>query len=137
MVGAFLNRSGFENEFDPTIEDSYQIVRSVDDVPIILDINDTGGHIEFESMHDQWIREADGYMLVYAIDMSGSFDEVKRYREKIVSVSHDPDLEEDLCMILVGNKCDVDSERKVPYYAGKELAKTPIVLFMRPQRKIT
>ncbi len=37
-------------------------------------------------MQDQWVREGKGFMLVYAVNESSTFEEMSRYREKIVRI---------------------------------------------------
>jgi GTPase KRas protein len=48
-----------------------------------VDILDTAGQDEFSAMQDQWMREGDGFLLVYSITSSTSFNDVKAMYEKI------------------------------------------------------
>merc|ERR1719266_2104310 len=47
----------------------------IDGKPALLDVLDTAGQEEYASLQDQWIREGDGYLLVYAINANTSLSE--------------------------------------------------------------
>ena len=56
----------FEDEFDNgTLHDTYRKQHMCDENPIYFDAIDWDGHDEFAAMRDQWIREGDGYYIVY------------------------------------------------------------------------
>eukprot|EP01084_Bolivina_argentea_P227113 383603_1 len=103
----------YEANYDPTIEDSYRKQVTIDDEPALLDILDTAGQEEYAALQDQWIREGDGFLIVYAINSEESFDEADMIRQKIIRIlDEDPD-STDIPIVLVGNKCDLENERKV------------------------
>lgn len=59
------------------------------------------------------IREGDGFLIVYAINSAESFDEAELIRGKIIRIlDADPD-DPDIPIVLVGNKSDLENERKV------------------------
>src|SRR3954468_7446219 len=62
-----LVTDNFLDEYDPTIEDSYRKNVIIDNDPAMLDILDTAGQEEFSSMQDQWMRDGQGFILVYNI----------------------------------------------------------------------
>eukprot|EP01084_Bolivina_argentea_P056829 103936_1 len=70
-----LVTDNFLDEYDPTIEDSYRKQVEIDNRPALLDILDTAGQEEFSSMQDQWMREGKGFLLVYSITSTATFDE--------------------------------------------------------------
>jgi len=78
-----LMTDNFLDEYDPTIEDSYRKQMMVDDEAAMLDIVDTAGQEEFNSMQDQWIRDGSGFVLVYNITARPTFEEVAVLRDKI------------------------------------------------------
>eukprot|EP01084_Bolivina_argentea_P275941 470688_1 len=103
----------YEANYDPTIEDSYRKQVQIDGQPALLDILDTAGQEEYAALQDQWIREGDGFLIVYAINDDSSFDEAEMIRAKIVRIlDADPD-DPDIPIVLAGNKCDLEKERKV------------------------
>jgi len=73
-----LVQDKFVDGHDPTIEDSYQKFRTIDGKPCKLDIVDTAGQEEFKQMRFQYMRQSDGFILVYAINDRASFDKITR-----------------------------------------------------------
>ena len=108
----------FVGEYDPTIEDSYRKQINIDGEDELLDILDTAGPEEFASIRDQWIREGDGFMLVYSVCGRESFERVSTLRDQICRLS---DTNSPL-MVLVGNKQDLMSERIIAKEEGEEKA---------------
>jgi GTPase KRas protein len=90
----------------------------IDSKPALLDVLDTAGQEEYASLQDQWIREGDGYLIVYSITNTNSLEEAKVLREKIVRIRDD----DDFPLVLAGNKCDLQNERQVDHKTGKEVA---------------
>eukprot|EP00475_Leptophrys_vorax_P032665 TRINITY_DN50688_c0_g3_i1.p1 TRINITY_DN50688_c0_g3~~TRINITY_DN50688_c0_g3_i1.p1 ORF type:complete len:193 (-),score=30.33 TRINITY_DN50688_c0_g3_i1:183-761(-) len=106
-------------EYDPTIEDFYSKSEIVDGELVTMVVQDTSGQDELmlNSSHDQFIREADGYLVVYAINSRTSFDTAKNVLKRLLSPSNSAPP-----MVLVGNKCDLGNLRNVSTSEGKELA---------------
>ena len=109
----------FIEEYDPTIEDSYCKQFTIDDETCILDILDTAGQEEYPAMRDSYMRTGKGFICVYSITSHISFDEITPFVEQILRVK---DVDE-VPMILVGNKCDLEEKRDVTTSEGIELAK--------------
>lgn len=91
------------------ILDSYLFDCVIDDEPARLSVLDTAGQEEYSAMRDSYMQKGAGFMLVYSMTSRQSFEEVKTYKEQISRVK-DKDF---LPMILIGNKCDLNSEREV------------------------
>ncbi|TPX32825.1 hypothetical protein SmJEL517_g04169 [Synchytrium microbalum] len=96
---------------------SYQVV--VDDVSCIVEVLDTAGQDEYVSLRDQWIRDGEGFLLVYSTTLKSSFEAVEKFRDQVVRVKDN----EKTPVILVGNKNDLPSERQVTREEGLALAK--------------
>merc|ERR1712083_316812 len=112
----------FFEHYDPTIEDYYRKLVEVDKKPAYLDILDTAGQQEFASMQEQFYRQGKGFLIVYAIDKPNSFLYAKELKQKIADARYD---DAPFAVVLVGNKCDLDSvgKRQVPKASGIALAK--------------
>ncbi|KAH3744251.1 Ras GTPase [Pelomyxa schiedti] len=114
-------QNNFIEEYDPTIEDSYRKPAAIDSEPTcILDILDTAGQEEYSAMRDQYMRTGEGFLCIYSITSRLSFDEINTFKDQILR-SQDKDK---VPMVLCGNKCDLELERKVTNDEGSELAKS-------------
>ena len=72
----------FPTEHDTTIEDQYKINTTIDEHNSRLEILDTAGQDDYQSMLDTWINFAEGFVLVYSIDDRESFESLKdKYEE--------------------------------------------------------
>ncbi len=68
-------------------------------------------------MIDEYICNAHGFILVFAINDNNSFEGIKNYVKQIKNNNM-----EKLPMILVGNKCDLENERQVTKQKAQEYA---------------
>ncbi len=64
LLYRFINDK-FSSEHDTTIEDQYTIESEIDGKKCRLELLDTAGQDDFQSMLDSFIISADGFMLVY------------------------------------------------------------------------
>jgi GTPase KRas protein len=67
-------------------------------------------------MREQYMRTGEGFLCVYSITSRNSFDEITTFHQQILRVK-DKDY---FPIIMVANKSDLESERKVPS-AGKPI----------------
>ena len=73
----------FPTEHDTTIEDQYKINTTIDEHNCRLEILDTAGQDDYQSMLDTWINFVEGFVLVYSIDDRESFESLKdKYEEQ-------------------------------------------------------
>ncbi|MED6238204.1 Ras- protein Rap-2a [Ataeniobius toweri] len=103
VTGSFIEK------YDPTIEDFYRKEIEVDSSPSVLEILDTAGTEQFASMRDLYIKNGQGFILVYSLVNQQSFQDIKPMRDQIIRVKR----YERVPMILVGNKVDLEGEREV------------------------
>uniref|UniRef100_A0A667XK90 Ras-related protein Rap-1b n=1 Tax=Myripristis murdjan TaxID=586833 RepID=A0A667XK90_9TELE len=109
----------FVEKYDPTIEDSYRKQVEVDGQQCMLEILDTAGTEQFTAMRDLYMKNGQGFALVYSITAQSTFNDLQDLREQILRVKDT----EDVPMILVGNKCDLEAERVVAKESGTGLAR--------------
>lgn len=123
--------------YDPTIEDAFRHSVIVDDEMTYLEIVDTAGqgvyrpwlynlgglltptcsddlrvcaHLEeYATLRDQWIREGEGFILVYSIASRRSYERIKTFQDSILRVKRGARP----TFMLVGNKSDKEKEREV------------------------
>nr|BAB61870.1 Rai-chu 101X [synthetic construct] len=114
-----LIQNHFVDEYDPTIEDSYRKQVVIDGETCLLDILDTAGQEEYSAMRDQYMRTGEGFLCVFAINNTKSFEDIHQYREQIKRVKDS----DDVPMVLVGNKCDL-AARTVESRQAQDLARS-------------
>lgn len=90
-------------------EDSYQQQAVIDGDAALLDILDTAGQVEFTAMRDQYMRCGEGFIICYSVIDRHSYEEASEYRKLIQRVR----LTEDIPVVLIANKSDLESLRKV------------------------
>ncbi|KAH7394081.1 P-loop containing nucleoside triphosphate hydrolase protein [Phaeosphaeria sp. MPI-PUGE-AT-0046c] len=120
-----LVRSQWTSDYDPTIEDSYSVTRTVDGVPYYLMLTDTAGQEEYRGLWAASNLKSDAFLLVYDITSPNSLDALEYFMEMI-------DMEEESrtdngktppVKIVAGNKCDLQSQRQITAKDGLEWAR--------------
>jgi len=106
----FLHNS-FLDAYEPTIEESYSKHCVVDSVAAYVQIIDTAGQEEYEKLRDQSLSIGDCYLLVYDITNKSSFDELTKIRTSVLRLRNAET--SGFPMVIIGNKCDLDSYRQV------------------------
>ncbi|KAF9036470.1 hypothetical protein BDZ89DRAFT_1090816 [Hymenopellis radicata] len=104
--------------YDPTIEDAYRKQLIVDNRMCFVEVIDTAGQEEYATLRDQWVREGQGFILVYSIASRSTFDRLEVFRQSMRRVKRG-----DPIFMLVGNKCDKTYEREVSKEEGAALAR--------------
>lgn len=104
--------SVFTERYDPTIEDSYRKTLQVDGTLVACHIMDTAGTEQFLALHSMYIQSGDGFVLVFSLTNTESLVELQGIREQVVRMKGN-DGRRRVPMVLVGNKCDLVSERQV------------------------
>ncbi|PRT53324.1 Protein ras-2 [Wickerhamiella sorbophila] len=122
----------FVETYDPTIEDSYRKRIVLDGQPTTLEVLDTAGQEEYTALRDQWIRDGEGFLLVYSITERNAFSRIKHYYNQILRVKDG----EPFGAVLVGNKCDRTEDRAVSVPEGERLAKELNIPFYETSAKL-
>jgi small GTP-binding protein len=91
---------------------------ALDGQSCMVEVLDTAGQEEYTSLRDQWIRDAEGTMLLYSISSRSSFVRLKRFYNQIKRVKND----DQFPVLVVGNKIDRMDEREVSTAEGLALA---------------
>lgn len=109
----------------------------------MLEVLDTAGQEEYTSLRDQWIRDGEGFVLVYSITSRSSFSSIQKFYNQIQLVKESANSGSPTAagylssqmngassgppapvpVMLVGNKCDKAVERAVSSQEGTALAK--------------
>ena len=96
-----------------------------------LQIWDTAGQERFRTITTAYYRGAMGILLVYDVTNEQTFLNVKNWMRQI-----DTHAAENVCRVLIGNKCDVPADQRVvSYEQGKALADEFGVAFFETSAK--
>ncbi|XP_012531664.1 ras-related protein Rab-37 isoform X1 [Monomorium pharaonis] len=105
-------------------------VVTVDDTPIKLQIWDTAGQERFRSVTHAYYRDAHALLLLYDVTNKTSFDNIRAWLSEIREHAN-----EDVVIMLLGNKSDCGTERIVKREDGERLAQEYKVPFMETSAK--
>ncbi|EPQ32246.1 uncharacterized protein PFL1_00443 [Pseudozyma flocculosa PF-1] len=111
-------RNVFVSTYDPTIEDTYRKMLSIDGQQCLVEILDTAGTEQFMALKELYIKSGQGFVLVFSLTHLASVNELGPLREQIVRIK-----DAKVPLVLVGNKSDLRSERQVPREIGTNLSK--------------
>eukprot|EP01084_Bolivina_argentea_P252375 423602_1 len=122
----------FKQEYDATIEDSYTTTINVDGKNELLDILDTAGQDQFKALRNHWIREAEAFVLVYAVNAQTTFKIADELYKTVCRQKEDMRID----LVLVGNKIDLpESQHQVTKQMGQQLADSWGVPFIQTSAK--
>ncbi|KAJ9071180.1 Ras- protein Rap-1A [Entomophthora muscae] len=107
----------FVEKYDPTIEDSYRKAVEIEGHSVMLEILDTAGTEQFTAIRDLYMRNGQGFLLVYSITSYASFVDLMDLHDQIIRIKNTTKVP----IVIVGNKCDLASERNVGTNQGYHL----------------
>ena len=107
MINLYLIKIDYFNKF-----------LKVKNVNAKIQIWDTAGQERYRAITSSYFKGSDGCFIVYDITNEISFDNIEKWYELIQNETG-----KDIPVIIIGNKCDLENERKVPIEKGKEKAK--------------
>nr|AAU06195.1 GTPase [Dactylellina haptotyla] len=119
-LSLMYTRGMFYDDYDPTMEDSYQKQTVIDEDTGMLDILDTAAQGEHESNSYHRTRGKDGFLIVYSVTSKASFEKVGAIHKTILRQTE----KKVVPLILVGNKSDLLGEREVSTEDGQAMAET-------------
>ncbi|XP_076265541.1 RAS oncogene family member Rab26 isoform X1 [Rhynchophorus ferrugineus] len=105
-------------------------VVEVDETKVKLQIWDTAGQERFRSVTHAYYRDAHALLLLYDVTNKNSFDNIRAWLGEIREYAQD-----DVVIMLLGNKADCGSERAVRREEGERLAREYNVTFMETSAK--
>ena len=103
---------------ETTVEDQYKKKLKINDNEFELDILDTAGQDDYQTMLEDWIEFASYFLLVYSIEDKESFEQVQKNYEKIVNKKG----KNFYGIVIVGNKCDLEENRQIKKEEVEEYA---------------
>mmetsp|Transcript_5251 Transcript_5251/g.7903 ORF Transcript_5251/g.7903 Transcript_5251/m.7903 type:complete len:206 (-) Transcript_5251:129-746(-) len=108
----------FSQTFITTIGIDFKIKNiELDGKRVKLQIWDTAGQERFRTITTSYFRGAQGILLVYDVTDKKSFQSIRNW---VAQIQQHADVH--VNKILIGNKCDIESEREVSTEDGAQLA---------------
>jgi len=95
-----------------------------------LQVWDTAGQERFRTLTRSYYRGAHGIILCYAINNRESFEKIEFWMEEIRQYAS-----KDICIVLVGNKCDLPDKRVVSIEEGRQKAEALGMKFFETSAK--
>uniref|UniRef100_A0A6B2LLK9 Uncharacterized protein n=1 Tax=Arcella intermedia TaxID=1963864 RepID=A0A6B2LLK9_9EUKA len=95
-----------------------------------MQVWDTAGQERFRTITSSYYRGALGIVMVYDITNAVTFESIPKWLEEVDRYS-----QEDVCKLLLGNKCDMEEERKVPQQDGETFAQNNGSIFFETSAK--
>lgn len=121
----------FDTNYDATIGiDFLAKTHTVGDKTVRLQLWDTAGQERFRSLIPSYIRDSSVAVVVFAIDNRDSFDAVNKWIDEVRK-----ERDNEVMIVLVGNKCDLDCNRAVSKSEGQQKASHLGALFIETSAK--
>ena len=97
----------------------HNLILKIDSYIIRMQIWDTAGQEKFNSITSSYYKSTDVVIFVYSINIRSSFERITQWAKQ---VDDNSSKDEQQLRFLIGNKCDLNSDRKVTSKEGKDLA---------------
>ena len=131
LISRYCNNKFNGGAYLSTIGIDFQIKNLViNKKNIRLQIWDTAGQERYRNIAKNYFQSSDGFIIVYDISDIESFEKLDYWIEQIKTNS-----QENIKMILFGNKCDLIDDRQIKKEEGEEYAKTKKIKFFEVSAK--
>ena len=101
----------------------FNYVLKVNNNVIRMQIWDTVGHEKFNSIISNYYKTTDVAIFIYSIDDINSFNNINNWYNELNDKGNNDNNNIKTIKILLGNKNDLENERKVTYEMGEKLKK--------------
>mmetsp|Transcript_23079 Transcript_23079/g.26785 ORF Transcript_23079/g.26785 Transcript_23079/m.26785 type:complete len:211 (-) Transcript_23079:207-839(-) len=121
----------YNDTFLPTIGVDFKIrTFDLNNKTVKLQIWDTAGQERFKTITSSYYKGAHGIILTYDITDKQSFRDIENWLSEVEKHAN-----EKVNKLLVGNKCDLESQRQVSYEEGKKFADQLGIKFIETSAK--
>ncbi|XP_065657559.1 ras-related protein Rap1-like [Hydra vulgaris] len=126
-------KNDFVEHYDPTMEESYEAQMTFQGRQLHFEILDTAGQEEFAAMLDSSLSLGDAFIILYAVNSSSSWEELKSLKNKVLKGKLNSGT--DVPMVIVGNKKDLELDREVTIETAEEYASSIRVPYVETSAK--
>ena len=118
FIQRYTNNTFQISNLTTTGYDMQRKIMKINDKTYKVDFHDTQGQERYRAISKNFIKNADGIILMYDITNQTSFDSITEWMDNIRKAKA-----EGFPIVLVGNKCDLEEMRVISKEEGEELAK--------------
>ncbi|EKE39725.1 hypothetical protein ENUP19_0010G0042 [Entamoeba nuttalli] len=126
-------KNTFIGRYDPTIEETFSKTIEIDGTTVQLEIYDTAGTEQFRTLQDLYMKEGDGFILVFSLVSVATFNDLSSIYGHINEVKNSME-KKFVPIVIAGNKCDLDN-RTVTTEQAQEFADNNGCHFMETSAK--
>ena len=131
FVERYCDRKFQENHLN-TIGIAAMVYKAkIDEKDVEIKFLDTSGQEKYRNLNVNFLKQANGIILMYSINERESFTQISRWMD---SIKEHCDMSK-VSIILIGNKKDLENERQVSTEEGQQLAKEYNISFFESSAK--
>ena len=130
FIQRYTNNTFQISNLTTTGHDMQRKIMKINDKTYKVDFHDTQGQERYRAISKNFIKNADGIILMYDITNQTSFDSIAEWMDNIRKAKA-----EGFPIVLVGNKCDLEEMRVISKEEGEELAKKYELSFYETSNK--
>mmetsp|Transcript_5406 Transcript_5406/g.13177 ORF Transcript_5406/g.13177 Transcript_5406/m.13177 type:complete len:204 (-) Transcript_5406:282-893(-) len=124
-------QDGFETEHMPTIGIDFRLKTiELDGKTIKVQVWDTAGQERFRTITHNYYRGAHGILLTYDVTKEASFLNIRKWIQDVRTYA-----EQNVNLVLIGNKCDLVDRKAVQKERGEQLAEEYGIQFFEASAK--
>ena len=127
VINRLKNNSFNKNQQQTFTLEHYNLIIKINSYILRMQIWDTAGQEKFDSITSTYYKSTDVAIFVYAINSKESFERIpgwiKELEEQNTSNKNEEEEEQITLKLLIGNKADLENERKITYEEGKTFSK--------------
>jgi small GTP-binding protein len=109
FTGRYVSPDEWNPKYDPTIEELKTKTIKHEGKALQLEILDTAGQEQYSALRESFMSTGHGFVLVFSIVDDQTLEDLK----KIITLIQTSNPNKNIPLIIVGNKCDLASERAV------------------------
>ena len=109
------------------ISETFQTYQLSDGSLVNVEFLDTARQERYRTLNNQYYRKADACLLVYDISNKISFQSIKNYYKREIKEK----CKDDIKIILLGNKTDLEDQREVSSIEGADFAFEKIIFLWK------
>ncbi|KAK8143453.1 Ras- protein Rab-6A [Beauveria asiatica] len=122
----------FDNMYQATVGiDFFSKTMYLEDRTVRLQLWDTAGQERFRSLIPSYIRDSSVAVVVYDVSNAKSFQNTKKWIDDVRAERGN-----DVIIVLVGNKTDLNDKREVTTQQGEDEAKKNNLMFVETSAKL-